>query len=83
MVFSGVVSCPEIITDVRTSTPEQCGLPTDHHILEFTVLLTFKRSKPVRRYTYDFKRGNFQDLCSLLSHTPLVIAFSGDIELET
>ena len=75
MVFSGVVSCPEIITDVRTSTPEQCGLPTDHHILAFTVLLTFKRSKPVRRYTYD--------LCSLLSHTPLEIAFSGDIDLET
>lgn len=58
-------NCPEIITHVLTSTPEQCGFPTDHHILEFTVLLKFKRPKPVRCYTYDFKRGNFRDLCSL------------------
>lgn len=71
-------NCPEIITDVLTSTPEQCGFPTDLHILKITVLFKFKRPKPVRRYTYDFKRGNFQDLCSLLSHTPLEIALSGE-----
>ena len=73
-------NCTEIITDVLTSTPEQCGFPTDLHILEFTVLLKFKRPKPVRRYTYDFKRGNFQDLCSLLLHTPSEIALSGDVD---
>ena len=73
-------NCPEIITDILTSTPELCGFPTDQHILEFTVLLKFKRPKPVRHYTYDFKRANFQNLCSLLSYTALEIALSGDLD---
>ena len=34
---------PEIITDVLTSTPEQCGFSTDHFILVFTILLKSKR----------------------------------------
>ena len=38
---------------------------------------------PVRRHLYDYKRGNFKDLCSLLSHVPFdifVIALSGNID---
>ena len=58
---------PEIITEVLTSTPEQSGFSTDHFILVFTILLKSKRPKPVRRHTYDFKRGNFGELRSLLS----------------
>ena len=38
---------------------------------------------PVRRHFYDYKSGNFKDLCSLFSHVPFdmfVIALPGNID---
>ena len=76
-------SCPEIISDVIASSPEQCGFPTDHHIIEFVVVLKFKRADAGSRHLYDYERRIFKDLCSLLSHFPFdmfVIVLSGNID---
>ena len=76
-------NCPEIISDVITLLPEQCGFPTDHYIMEFAVVLKFKRADVGSPTFVWLQKGNFKDLCSLLSHVAFdmfVIALSGNID---
>ncbi|CAB4010566.1 Hypothetical predicted protein [Paramuricea clavata] len=72
-------NCPEIITNVETSTPEQCKFPTDHYIVEFQIKLKFKRARNVKRRIYNYKMANFEGLRSCLSNVPFENAFSDDI----
>ena len=65
-----VCNCPEIITNVLTSTPERCGFPADHHISEFTVLLKFKLSKSVRATPTISNAGIFK-IFAVSCHIPL------------
>ena len=63
---------PEIIRNVITTSPEQYGYPTDHHILEFAIQQNFSRSQPIKRtiFDYDFyERGNFEQLRNALINT--------------
>ena len=72
-------NCPEIITNVETSTPEQCKFPTDRYIVEFQIKLKFKRARNVKRRIYNYKMANFEGLRSCLSNVPFENAFSDDI----
>ena len=72
-------NCPEIITNVETSTPEQCKFPTDHYIVEFQIKLKFKRARNVKRRSYNYIVANFEGLRSCLSNVPFENAFSDDI----
>ena len=63
-------NCPEIIRGVSTSSPEQSGFPTDHHILVFKIQKLISRAKSIRRTVFDYKRGNFEDLRKSLSNSP-------------
>ncbi|CAB4020455.1 Hypothetical predicted protein [Paramuricea clavata] len=72
-------NCPEIITNVEKSTPEQCKFPTDHYIVEFQIKLKFKRARNVKRRIYNYKMANFEGLRSCLSNVPFENAFSDDI----
>ena len=65
-----VCNCPEIITNVLTSTPERFGFPADHHISEFTVLLKFKLSKSVRATPTISNAGIFK-IFAVSCHIPL------------
>jgi hypothetical protein len=40
--------------------------PTDHHAVEFSIKLKFKRCEPVPRKVFDFNRGNFDEFRSSL-----------------
>ena len=60
---------PEIIRNVITTSPEQYGYPTDHHILEFTIQQNFSRSQPIKRTIFDYERGNFEQLRNALTNT--------------
>ena len=53
-----------------TRTAEQSNFPTDHYIIEFQVRQTFRRANPVPQNVYDYKRGNFDELRSFLTHNP-------------
>ena len=72
-------NCPEIITNVETSNPEQCKFPTDHYIVEFQIKLKFKRARNVKRRIYNYKLANFEGLRSCLSNVPFENTFSDDI----
>ena len=75
-------NCPEIITNVETSNPNQCQFPTDHHmihIIEFHIKLKFKRARNVKRRVYNYKLANFDGLRSWLSNVPFENAISDDI----
>ncbi|CAB3993507.1 Hypothetical predicted protein [Paramuricea clavata] len=52
----------EIIKNVTSSTPEQFGFPTDHHIIEFEIPQNFSRAKPIKRIILDYRQGNFEEL---------------------
>ncbi len=71
-------NCPEIITNVKTSNPNQCKFPTNHHI-EFHIKLKFKRASNVKRLVYNYKLANFDDVHSWLSNVPFENAISDDI----
>jgi hypothetical protein len=46
---------PEIIMNVTTTSPEQYGYPTDHHILEFVIQQNFSRSQPIKQTIFDYE----------------------------
>ena len=52
----------EIIKNVTSSTPEQFGFPTDHHIIEFEIQQKFARAKPIKRIIFNYRQGNFEEL---------------------
>ena len=63
-------NCPEIIKRESTSSPEQSGFPTDHHILVFKIQKLISRAKSIRRTVFDYRRGNFEHLRKSLSNSP-------------
>ena len=66
----------ETINNLSTLSPDEVSFPTDHHLIEFTIQLKFKRAKPVRRNVYDYNRANFSELRRALSRVPLDIIIS-------
>lgn len=60
----------EVIRHVSTTTPSQKDFPSDHYLVDFFIRLKFKRSKRVRRKTYNYKRADFDDLRSRLQLLP-------------
>ena len=53
--------------------------PSDHYVVEFEIILKFKRAKRVTRQFYDFKNGNFDSLRDSLTRLPFEVAVSADV----
>ena len=64
----------EIIKNVTSSTPEQFGFPTDHHIIGFEIQQKFSRAKPIKRTIFDYRCGNFEER----RHSLLQAGFDSD-----
>jgi hypothetical protein len=52
----------ETISDVLTSSSNEHNVPTDHHIIEFSICTTFTKAKPVRRVVNDYSQADFPAL---------------------
>ena len=70
---------PEVIGSVRSFHPRDGLFPSDHYVVEFEIILKFKRAKRVTRQFYDFKNGNFDDLRDSLTRLPFDVATSADV----
>ena len=53
--------------------------PSDHYVVEFEIILKFKRAKRVTRPVYDFKNCNFDSLRDSLTCLPFEVAASADV----
>ena len=65
---------PEVIGSVRSFHPRDGLFPSDHYVVEFEIILKFKRAKTVTRQFYDFKNGNFDSLRDSLTRLPFEVA---------
>ena len=70
---------PEVIGSVRSFHPRDGLFPSDHYVVEFEIILKFKRAKRVTRQFYDFKNGNFDSLRDSLTRLPFQVAASTDV----
>ena len=70
-------TCDNILDLVFTSSPDRISdiiissesFPTDHKLLEFSILTKVDRLQKVHREDYNFKKANFDQIRSELSHT--------------
>ena len=70
---------PEVIGSVRSFHPRDGLFPSDHYVVEFEIILKFKRAKRVTRQFYDFKNGNFDSLRDSLTRLPFEVVASADV----
>ena len=70
----------EIIDYSLTSHSREGLFPSDHYVVDFTIMLKFKIATGAKRQVYDFKNGNFDDLRDSLSRVPFEIAVSDNID---
>ena len=77
----GLLLCnwPEVIGSVRSFHPRVGLFPSDHYVVEFEIILKFKRAKRVTRQFYDFKSGNFDGLRDSLTRLLFDVATSADM----
>ena len=61
---------PEIIGSVRYFHPRDGLFPSDHYVVEFEIILKFKRAQRMTRQFYHFKNGNFDSLRDSLTCLP-------------
>ena len=53
--------------------------PSDHYVVEFEIILKFKRAKRVTHQFYDFKSGNFDGLRDSLTRLLFEVATLADV----
>ena len=53
--------------------------PSDHYVVEFEIILKFKRAKRMISQFYDFKNGNFDSLQGSLTRLPFEAAALTDV----
>ena len=73
-------NCPDIISDVLLSSPDEHTFPTDHFSIEFSVRTKFSRAKPVRRNIFNYNQVDFAELRRALSPAYFNVAITDDIE---
>ena len=70
---------PEVIGSVRYFHSRVGLFPSDHYVVEFEIILKFKRAKRVTHQFYDFKSGNFDGLRDSLTRLPFDVTTSADV----
>lgn len=66
-------NAPHLISNTETTHPSGV-FPTDHYLIEFDIILRFRKLKEISRAVYDFKNADLQGLRECLSRTPLDLA---------
>ena len=57
-----ITNAPQCIKDIDTISPDEDGLSTDHHLLEFDILGHHRRIKKPERYVYKFKGVDLESM---------------------
>ena len=55
-----ITNAPQCIKDIDTITPDEAGLSTDHHLVEFDILGRHRLIKKPERYVYKFKGADLE-----------------------
>lgn len=77
-----ITSIHDQVNITEVLTPEETGIFTDHCIIIFEVASTIKAPPKIRRLVYDFRRADFQGLCSALRAVDLTSVMSDDGNLD-
>ncbi|XP_068713176.1 uncharacterized protein [Montipora foliosa] len=67
-----ITNAPQCIKDIARISPDEAGLSTDHHLVQFDILGHHRRIKKPERYVYKFKGADLELLKNDLKQSTII-----------